>query len=462
MADANDLKPPKECPFSITKMNKYYLFPFLVPIVCWSTKFWSDPLKYSNDDAIKEKAKNGEMNPDVENTYVFLYLLINSTSHMAGGGLLYLISVCKTKSNKKKNDDEFNEISGNKRSSKNENNIFASIALNELEKEKYKKIKLFLYLIGMAFILTLYNAIKAYATGHPQLEKRLYFLFFFTLFNIFILKREIFIHQKLSLAIAALGMAILFITYFKFLDKKYNCLYDVILLFGSFFYSLYLFLVKYLTVNYGMSPFLVIFSIGLFSTLFIFAGFIPFSLITKQNLSYILNLFNCTDINYVCFGHLYLDIIIYFSINAVLQVLIVLVIYYFSPEVFAISDILSPMLSFIQKCVTGSISNPIQISLNVIGYLIISLGAFTYNEIIVCNFCGLDKYTWKSIGLRGIDELDESNFRDSNSIDSYMIDRESSDGDVSIEMKKKESDNNNNNNDSLIETNKNKNETDPK
>ena len=57
-------------------------------------------------------------------------------------------------------------------------------------------------------------------------------------------------------------------------------------------------------------------------------------------------------------------------------------------------------------------------------------------------------------------ELDENKFRDSNSIDSYMIDRDSSDGDVSIEMKKKESDNSMN--DSLIEKNKNINKSEPK
>ena len=413
------MKEKKDCLFSFTKMNKYYLFPFLVPIVCFSTKFCTNPMKSGLTDRQKR------VNQDAEHTFVFIYLFINGASHILGG-LLYFISVVKTKRKPNSEDEKKDKPKSikNENSNKSNNNIYYDIANLESIKDKYRKIKIFLFLFFMAFVLTVYNAIKGYATGHPQLEKRLYFLFFFTLFNIFILKKETFIHQKLSLGIALIGMGILFTYFFYFLDDDYIYIYDVLLFFGSFFYSLYLFLIKYLTVNYSLSPFLVILFIGIFSTSFSTVGFISFSLIDKGNLSYITNLFHCSETNYVCFGDLYLHMSIYLVINAVLQVLIILVIYYFCPEVFAISDIISPMLSFFNKCIVNKTTDITKISINTGGYLIILLGAFIYNEIIVCNFCGLNENTWKAIEKRGMQDV-EDNYSDSNSVGDYIIGRDS-------------------------------------
>ena len=81
----------KECLLSITKMNKYYLLPFLVPIVCFSTKFCSEPMKEGPDPG-----KNNPIIRDVEHTFVYIYTLINSTSHILGG-LLYIISSLESK-----------------------------------------------------------------------------------------------------------------------------------------------------------------------------------------------------------------------------------------------------------------------------------------------------------------------------------------------------------------------------
>jgi hypothetical protein len=284
----------------------------------------------------------------------------------------------------------------------------------------------------MALILDLYNALKGYALNHQQLEKRLYFLFFFTLFNIFFMKK-IYLHQKVSLLIAGLGMFILFVIYFIYLDyKNYDPIYDILLFFGSFLYSLYLVLVKYLTVNYGMSPFSVLLFIGLISTSLTMLGFSSFSYYKKKDFSYITNAFHCTDVNYVC-----IHFIIYLAEDSVLQVLIYLVIYYFSPEVFAISDIISPMLSFIKKCIKkkmqGETISPVQITFNSLGYVIVLFGAFIYNEIIVLNFYGLSRNTWKNIDLRGEEDLDMDLYRDSNSIGEYIIEEQKE-----IELKKKD------------------------
>ena len=413
----------KDCLFSITKMNKFYLFPFLVPLVCYSTKFFSEVMKFGVKDP--EGVKKNGVNTEVEHSFVFLYTMINGISHLAGG-LLYFISIFKTKSEKLKlknetDDDDSKKINGGAFTSI-KNNTYDSIDFYQ-KIDRYKILKVGGILYIMSFILTSYIIIKGYAAGHQQLEKRLYFLFFFTLFKIFIFKNEIYIHQKLSLGIAGFGMIILFSIYFIFLKyNSYNYIYDVLLFFGSLCYSLYLMLIKILTVNNGMSPFLVLLFIGIFSTFSTLIGFIIFSFVNKGDLSYVSNLFHCSDINYICFGVFYKNIICYFLINSVLQVLILLVIYYFSPEVFAISDIISPLFSFIEKCVLKKEDNPIVITSNIIGYLIVLIGAFIYNEIIVCNFCGLNRNTWKYIDKRADDEFGERNYSfDSNSIDGNDI-----------------------------------------
>ena len=121
-----------------------------------------------------------------------------------------------------------------------------------------------------------------------------------------------------------------------------------------------------------------------------------------------------------------------------MQALIFLVVYIFSPELFAISDIFSPLFSFIAQWIQEKEKNGIKIFLYVLGYLIIALGAFIYflyvlgyliialgafiyNEIIVCNFCGLNQNTWKAIDQKAYDDWLGRDTRDSFDIDGDYI-----------------------------------------
>ena len=373
----------KEHLFSLNRMNKYYLFPFLVPIVCFSTKFFSEIMKV-NDGEIKDVSKVTEENC---HSFVFLYEMINSTS-IIFSGLLYFVSIIRNKTNNKANIG---------------NNIIGSINTGESSvlqpKNKSNRLYEILLILGMSLIISSYNILKGYAAKHPTLEKRLYFLFFFTLINLLIFKKPIYRHQIVSLTIGGIGMVMIFAVFFYYnLGDKYEYIYDVLLFFGSFLYSLYLVLVKYMSDNKGYSPFLLLFLIGIFSTIMSLVGYLIYSKIRYGDLTIISNMFHCRDDMYVCFEHYYVKIIMYFIINAILQVLIFLVCYYFSPEVFAISDIISPFLSWI----TGVIEkrdnlNVIKSIFDCIGYIIIIIGSFIYNEIIVCNFWGLNQNTWKAI-----------------------------------------------------------------
>ena len=377
----NDLEQKKECPFSINKMNKYYLLPFLVPIVCYCTKYCSDPLKM-NRGLIKDV---DDVSNENLHTYVFLYQMINSTS-IIFSGLLYFITIIRAQTDNKANIGTLSE-----RTISSDNSFMA--------KKQPNRLLEYSIICFMSIIITLYNILKGYATKHKTLEKRLYFLFFFCLINIFLFKKPFYRHQKFSLAIGFVGMVIIFLMFFIYLDKKkYEYIYDVLLFFGSFLYSLYLVLVKYTSENKGYSPFLLLFIIGIISTIFTIVGFLILSHLRLGNVNYVSNIFHCRPDMYVCFGNLYDHIIGYFLMNAVLQILIFLVCYYFSPEVFAISDIISPFLSWINSTIEKRDNlNIVHTIFECIGYIIIIIASFIYNEIIVCNFWGLNKNTWKAI-----------------------------------------------------------------
>ena len=383
----DDLGQKKECPFSLNKMNKYYLLPFLVPIVCYCTKFCSDPLK-------NNRGKISNVN-DVSNenlhTYVFLYQMINSTS-IIFSGLLYFISIIRRQTDNKANIGTLSERSN-------------SSDYSFMAKKKPNRLLEYSIICFMSLIITLYNVLKGYGTGHKTLEKRLYFLFFFCLINIFLFKKPFYRHQKFSLSIAFVGMVIIFALFFIYLNtSNYDYIYDVLLFFGSFLYSLYLVLVKYMSENKGYSPFLLLFLIGIISTAATVIGFLILSHVRLGNINYVSNIFHCRQDIFVCFGNLYGYIIGYFLINAVLQILIFLVCYYFSPEVFAISDIISPFLSCITNIAKGKEKIVVKIVFDIIGYIIITIGSFIYNEIIVCNFWDLNKNTWKSIVKKANDD----------------------------------------------------------
>ena len=383
----DDLVQKKECPFSLNKMNKYYLLPFLVPIVCYCTKFCSDPLK---NDRGKISNVNDVSNENLH-TYVFLYQMINSTS-IIFSGLLYFISIIRRQTDNKANIGTLSERSN-------------SSDYSFMAKKKPNRLLEYSIICFMSIIITLYNVLKGYGTGHKTLEKRLYFLFFFCLINIFLFKKPFYRHQKFALAIAFVGMVMIFALFFIYLNKSnYDYIYDVLLFFGSFLYSLYLVLVKYMSENKGYSPFLLLFLIGIISTAATVIGFLILSHVRLGNINYVSNIFHCRKDIFVCFGNLYGYIIGYFLINAVLQILIFLVCYYFSPEVFAISDIISPFLSCITNIAKGKEKIVVKIVFDIIGYIIITIGSFIYNEIIVCNFWDLNKNTWKSIVKKANDD----------------------------------------------------------
>ena len=218
--------------FSFQTMNKYFLMPFSVPIICFSTKFFSEAMK-TNDDDIDIK----NVSEDNTHTFVFLYQIIQSISLILGG-LYYFIQRRHMKSSNmitNSADDNLNSENckdlikhlsdqnlGDGLDSESLSRVTTEVNMITPKKNKMK-IKERLIIIIMPLFWIAYNLSIAYAVGYPQLEKRIYFLFFFTLINIFIFKKQIYRHQKLALIITIIGAVPIYTAFGLFFESdKYN------------------------------------------------------------------------------------------------------------------------------------------------------------------------------------------------------------------------------------------------
>ena len=414
----------RDPPFSFQKLNKYFLMPFFVPIICFSTKFFSEAMKL-NDREIDIK----DVTEDNTHTFVFMYQIIQSICLILGGIVYFFVH---QKSKRRKNSDGSNiSYTATKRS------LLRADSQSSIEMESKIDIKKILIIFFMPLLIITYNLGIAYGVGYPQLEKRVYFLFFITLINIFIFKKEIYRHQKLALMITVIGIIPIYVSFGIFLNKnEYNILYDIFLFIGSFCYSVYLVFIKYLTINKQLAVLRLLFYQGLLCFAYTILIYIAISFIRKGDFTYLYNIFHCSETNYICVSFYYFKIIMYLILNTVLQTLIFLVVYMFSPELFAISDIWSPLFSFIALCIQTKEDKWLKIFLTVLGYLIIAVGAFIYNELIVCNFCKLNENTWKAIDRKAYNDVIQVDTTDSFIIDeNYKIERKNSnEEDKTIEM----------------------------
>ena len=363
--------------FSFAKMNKYFIFPFLCPIYCMLGNLFIGLI--IDDKGFKNKE--------------FSITLFICFSYSVGG-LLYFISSIRTKTAETKDDAIIY------REKEREKSI-SSIKFIYNDGLRKNRFKIFGILFIMSSCLSLCTICSLLALDKNVFQERLYFLFFIPLFSKVILKDDIFKHQIVSLIIAVIGMIFLFIPIILVIGKE-DIIINILLFITCVGYSLHLVLTKFLTHNYYISPYLCLLFLGLLSFILTFFGFVIYSLIKYQNLSYISDSLDFSEIESG------LNTILYFFgvfiFGTILQIFSILVIYYFSPTLYMVTDIISPMLLWIiQSLMKGEkLINVIFYSL---GYLIVLFASLIYNEIIICNFYDLNKDTKKCLEERQTEEL---------------------------------------------------------
>ena len=311
--------------FSFAKINKYFIFLFLCPICCMLGNLFICL-------TIEEKGfKNKEFS-------LTLFICFSYSI----GGLLFFISSIRTKTAETKDNAIIYSI---------RERVPSSIKFIYNYGLKKNRFIIFGILFIMSSCLSISAICSLIALDKNVFQERLYFLFFIPLFSKVILKDEIFKHQIESLFIAIIGMIFLFITIILVIGKD-DIAINIVLFISSIGYSLHLVLTKFLAHNYYLSPYLCLLFLGLLSFILTFLGFVIYSLVKNQNLSYINNSLNFSEIESG------LKIILYFFgifiFGNTLQVFSILVIYYFSPTLYMVTDIISPMLLWIiQSIIKG-------------------------------------------------------------------------------------------------------------
>ena len=392
MEEMDENSNKKEWLFSFDRINKYYLFPFLAPIFCMLANFFLGLVRNKISDKV--------------NNYEFLLSMFINFSYIFGG-LIYFISFIRTKTEETK---EHAIIHKNKNS------------LNLIYNKGLKKDKKIIFgiLFLMSILLSIYIMCISFSFRRTVFDKRIFYLFFISIFSRFILKSKIYKHQILSLSLSFIGLIILFLPFLSKINND-DIPINIFNIFSAAFYSLFLVLIKYITYSYFLSPYLCLLLVGFFSLIITLIGFILYSLIKNNDLSYIMPKFdsiqNQLGITY------YLYTFLSFLFCSLLQIFSFLVVYYFSPLLLVVTDIISPMLSWALGNIIETESYH-DLFFNSIGYFIELIAAFIYNEIIICNFCDFNKYTKKCIEERQNKELNSLKMDENDNDTSYNSDVE--------------------------------------
>ena len=147
-----------------------------------------------------------------------------------------------------------------------------------------------------------------------------------------------------------------------------------------------------------------------------YLNWIHYILIKNNDLTYIIPKFDSIQNQLGISYYIYLSLSFLFC--SLLQIFSFLVVYYFSPLLLVITDIISPMLSWVLENIIEAESNQ-DLIFKSIGYFIELIAAFIYNEIIICNFCDFNKYTKKCIEERQNREINSLKMGESDNDISY-------------------------------------------
>ena len=175
---------------------------------------------------------------------------------------------------------------------------------------------------------------------NKAIEKRLFHLLFAILFSNLILKINLFRHQKVSILISIIGFI-----FFNIPNINNNLFEYILYMIIPLFYTLYIIGLKYLNINYFLSPFLCSFLCGIISLILSQIGLCVYSLYKYEDLSYIIKCFNFSGNEieikyYIFFIMTIIFCILYKGLN-------LSIISHFSPILFFISEIISPIIFLI-------------------------------------------------------------------------------------------------------------------
>ena len=368
-------KKTKECLITFTRLNKYFIFPFLCPIICFVCNYIVNLI----NEIVEFKNKPFLLSSFIELTYI-------------GAGLIYFIDWIRNQTEKTRENSIIY---------KGRENRCNSIRLIYNEGLKINKFRASLIIFILSALFAVFNLCQVYSLTKNTFEVRLYFLFFIPIFSKCILKEDIFKHHILSLIIGSIGLILLFFPIILMIEKE-DIIINIILFITSIGFSLHLVLIKHIMTFYYISPYLILLFIGIISILLNTIGFTIYSLIKYNDFSIFIDNFDFKNVEDKLRLNIYFSID--FILGSILQNLSNLVVYYFSPILLMVTDSISPMLLW-AILILPQEQNKINIIFNILGYLISLFSSLIYNEIIIFNFCDFNLNTKKCIEERQKTEL---------------------------------------------------------
>ena len=377
--------------FSFAKINKYFIFPFISPIFIFIRELL---LEYS-------KGKTSGIRKILQ--YEFNDGLMHSSCI-----LFYIFIYFRTKTEK----------------TKEENDYYKKIANNNVYSKKIRenKFKIFFIILTIAIGYNNYISSKMLLKGKTIFEIRIYHVIFNTIFCKIILGYEIYRHQLLSLILILIGWVFISTPVFIKLTTD-DIYYNVLFFFGAIFYPLYLVLLKYIIENYYISIYLDMFFIGVILLILSTVLTIINSTFVYSDFSDLINIFDSA----------YNKILLFFAFfsGTIVKFIFCIIIENFSPNIFVLTNVISSIITWIYnvgfKKKPDTTSNIICLS---IGYFIILISCFIYNEIIILNFFNLNENTNFNIKERNVnDRLLSENFAEIelNDIGDYYLKNDSND-----------------------------------
>ena len=360
---------------TFAKLNKYFLIPFLCPIFCMLSNYFLGVLISTN--IIKR----------VE----FIGIILDIFPYVFAG-LFHFISYFKSIEEKEDESDP--------KGSQNGIHYIYNSNITSIYSHK-----IFLLIVLLSLLIGINEFIAFINLGKHLFEFRLYFLFFIPLFSKIILKENIYKHQYFSLIVAISGIVLLIIPVCLVFNRD-DIVPNILNFIAGIACSLFIVLIKYVIQKYYISPLKLSLVIGIITIILIFLGFIIYSLIKYQDLSYFKDCFDFSEIENKFKISVYFILPLLFGTTQ--QVLTLFAIFYFSPTLIIVTDIISPMLSWIVNNIQKDHSMP-DVVISPIGYLIVLFSSLIYNEFIIFNFCGLSDETKKFVQQRENIEIQELN-----------------------------------------------------
>ena len=383
----NDIESNEEFPeinnnkkslITCAKLNRYFLIIILCPIFGMITNLFIDLII---DTKIIQRLD-------------FALTFFNCLSYFLAGLFHFIYNF---KESVKKENNENNE---NNESSRSSTKIYI---YNEIKNENYNPHRIFMIIILLASLIIIRCLLSTFFYDKNVFEKRLFYFFFIPLFSKIILKENIYKHQYFSILISLCGIIFLLIPVcLKFTTD--DIVPNITNFINGISYSLFLVIIKYLVEKYYLSPLKISLFVGIISLFISFIYFIIYSLIKYHDLNYFKDCFDFAQEENKLKLSIY--IILLFIFTLIFQLLTLSALFYFSPSLVIITDIINPILEWIVFTIINGANIP-DVFLNPIGYLIVLFAALIYNEIIIFNFFGLNKETKKFVNQRLSEEFEE-------------------------------------------------------